>query len=252
MIHGTWNPEKILHQSWIFAHLTSKVVAILLGNPKTHFQQYYSYVLHKRTSDYLRYLRTKQTVTVIVNLPITPEKCCRSTLWNAELIRLIESMSSAKRWWLWKGELRCVALEAVKRASCVVWQLECQVSSVTESVRSGHRVYMDTRFQSFPPLINRIVHHVLLKLSPYLNKPLPQLVRIADWYLVYTHMHHVPDAVINRVTTVGWPHVRTDELGCLTAQKLDCVTSATCWCIVLVEDKHVPSNAADRWQQLLR
>ena len=36
-----------------------------------------------------------------------------------------------------------------------------------------------------------------------------------------------------------------------TLQKLDCVTSATCWCIVMVEDKHVSSNAAYYWQQLL-
>ena len=33
-----------------------------------------------------------------------------------------------------------------------------------------------------------------------------------------------PDVLIYWVEprTVGWPHVRTDELGCLTAQKLDC------------------------------
>ena len=35
------------------------------------------------------------------------------------------------------------------------------------------------------------------------------------------------------------------------AQKLDCVTSTMCWRIVLLEDKHVSCNAADRWQQLL-
>jgi len=37
----------------------------------------------------------------------------------------------------------------------------------------------------------------------------------------------------------------------LTAQKLDSVTSTMCWCIVLLEDKHVFSNAADHWQQFL-
>jgi len=38
----------------------------------------------------------------------------------------------------------------------------------------------------------------------------------------------------------------------VSAQKLiDCVTSTMCWRIVLLEDKHVSSNAADRWQQLL-
>jgi len=42
----------------------------------------------------------------------------------------------SKRWWLWKGELCCVRLAAVKRAGCVVWQLECQASNVTASVQS--------------------------------------------------------------------------------------------------------------------
>jgi len=33
------------------------------------------------------------------------------------------------------------------------------------------------------------------------------------------------------------------------AQKLDCVMSAMCWYIVLLEDKYISSNAADHWQQ---
>jgi len=88
----------------------------------------------------------------------------------------------------------------------------------------------DTCFQSFLPLIICIVHHALLKFSPCRNT-LPQLVRIADWYSIHALLQHAPDAVIYRVDarTVGWPHVRTDELGCLTAQKLDCVMSMM-WC----------------------
>ena len=43
------------------------------GNPK----RYFSTILFIRTSDYSRYLRT---VTVIVNFPITPEKCHRTTM----------------------------------------------------------------------------------------------------------------------------------------------------------------------------
>ena len=84
----------------------------------------------------------------------------------------------------------------------------------------------DTCFQSFSPLINCIVHHALLKFSPCRKKTLPQLVRIADWYSIHA-LQHALEVVIYRVevTTVGWPHVRTDELRCLTAQKLDCVTS---------------------------
>jgi len=107
----------------------------------------------------------------------------------------------------------------------------------------------DTCFQSFSPLINCTVHHTLLKFSPCRNKTLPQLVRIADWYWYSIHalLQHAPDAVIYRVEvrTVCWPATRTDELGCLTAQKLDSVMSTMCWRTVLLEDKHVSSNAAD-------
>jgi len=51
----------------------------------------------------------------------------------------------------------------------------------------------DARFQSFMPLINRIVHRAVLKFSPCLNKPLPQLVRrpyCGLVYLVYMLLHH--------------------------------------------------------------
>ena len=70
---------------------------------------------------------------------------------------------------------------------------------------------------SLSPLINRIVQHTFLKFNPCLNKPMPQLVRIL---VIGMHPHHAPDAIINRVyvTTVGWPHVRTDQLRCLTAR----------------------------------
>ena len=44
---------------------------------------------------------------------------------------------------------------------------------------------INTCFQSFLALISRIVLHALLIFSPYRNKPLPQLVRIADWYSIH-------------------------------------------------------------------
>jgi len=54
------------------------------------------------------------------------------------------------------------------------------------------------------------------------------------------------------VSNVDWPHIKINEqIGCLTAQKLDCVMSAMCCCIVLLEDKHISSDAADHWQQFL-
>ena len=87
-----------------------------------------------------------------------------------------------------------------------------------------------------------IVHHAVLKFSPCRNKTLPQLVRIADWYSIHALLQHATDAVIYwvEVKTVGWPHVRTDELSLS-------VTSTMCWRIVLLEDKRVSSDAADRW-----
>jgi len=33
---------------------------------------------------------------------------------------------------------------------------------------------MDTRSQSFPPLVNGLIHDTLLQSSPLLNKPLPK------------------------------------------------------------------------------
>ena len=88
----------------------------------------------------------------------------------------------------------------------------------------------DTWFQSFSPLINCIVHHALLKSSPCCNEMLPQLVHIADWYSIHALLQHAADVVIYQVEvrTVGWPHFRTDKLGCLTVQKLDCVMSTMC------------------------
>ena len=112
---------------------------------------------------------------------------------------------------------------------------------------------MDTRSQSFPPLVNGLIHDALLHSNPRLNKPLPQMVHILDRHSVHALLHHAPDEVVYgiKVGTVGWPHVRTNELRCVTAEELDCVTSTMCWCAVLLEGEHVSSNAADRWKQLL-
>ena len=67
MIFGVLNPEKIWHQCLVRL-FTSPVYCshFTLGNPKKSFLT----VLFIRTSDYLRYLRRKQTVTP---LPTTPE-----------------------------------------------------------------------------------------------------------------------------------------------------------------------------------
>jgi len=82
MIFGVLNPEKTWHYQLV--HLPTSPVYCshcTLGNPKSHF----SAVLFMHASYYLRYLKRKQTVAP---LPTTPEKCHRTTLWNAELFHL--------------------------------------------------------------------------------------------------------------------------------------------------------------------
>ena len=82
-------------------------------------------------------------------------------------------------------------LVALKRTGCDLWQLECQASNVKVTT-----FCTDTCFQSFMPLINCVVHHTVLKFSPCRYSI--HAVMIIYWV---------------EVRTVGWPHVRTDELG---------------------------------------
>jgi len=76
-------------------------------------------------------------------------------------------------------------LVALKRTGCDVWQLECQASKITASVQSDH--LESSVWTVFLPLIKRVVHHAVFIFSPCYNKPLPQLVRIADWYSIRMH-----------------------------------------------------------------
>jgi len=130
----------------------------------------------------------------------------------------------------------------LKRAGRDVWQLECHASNVTASVQNDHLLH-GYMLPVFFAIISCIVHNSVLKFSPCLNIRFPRLVRIADWYSIHVLLQHDPDAVIYlaEVRTVGWPHVRTDELECLMAQKLDCVTSTMCWHIVLLERNTTPA-----------
>ena len=43
----------------------------------------------------------------------------------------------------------------------------------------------DTCFQSFSPLINRILHHAVLKFSTSQADAATRLIRIADWYSIH-------------------------------------------------------------------
>ena len=62
-----------------------------------------------------------------------------------------------------------LALMALKRTGCDVWQMECQASNVTANVQSDHLLQRHM-LPVFFALINCIVHHTVLKFSPYRNK----------------------------------------------------------------------------------
>jgi len=97
VIFDTWNHQNILNQQLIdFGMSPISCSHFTLENPKkNHFST--RFLIH--TSGYLRYLRIQRTVTVIVHLPVTSEKCHRTTC---------EMRNSFVWWCLWK-------------ASCVVW-----------------------------------------------------------------------------------------------------------------------------------
>ena len=65
-----------------------------------------------------------------------------------------------------------LALVALKRTGWAMWQMEYQASNVTINV-PFNTFCRDTCFQSFSPLINCVVHHAVLKISPCRNKMLP-------------------------------------------------------------------------------
>ena len=64
-----------------------------------------------------------------------------------------------------------LALVAIKRNGCDVWQMECHASNVTANVQSDHLLH-GYMLPVFSPLINCIVHHAVLKFSPCRNKTL--------------------------------------------------------------------------------
>ena len=158
-------------------------------------QKSVSTVLFIRTSDYLRYHRRKQTVT---DLPTPAENVANTNLWNANwhltsdwrfIVFLQMSVALNKPvvgWlrWLWKEPV----------VTCGNWNVK---QTTSQQVFRVTTFYMNTCFQSFLPLISRVVHHAVLKFSPCRNKPRPQLVRVADWYSIHALVpQRAPDAVL--------------------------------------------------------
>jgi len=138
-----------------------------LGNKKSHFQLYYSYMY---TSDYIHYLTRKQSV---VHLPTPPENVttltCELQNFSSDwrFVAFFSDVGSAETSQLWV----VVGGSEKNRLWCVATGMSG--SSVIAGVQNDHILHY-TCFQSFSTLISRIVHHAVLKFSPCRNKPLPQ------------------------------------------------------------------------------
>jgi len=161
VIFGTLNPEKIWHEllQICLSHLPDVATV-----PWEIQKQSFLKVLFIRNSDYLCYLRRKQTVNHLSTLKMSPHQLvnCKTFSSDWRFVAFFQKLEAPKR-------ASCgLSSVALKRTSCNVWlAMSQQVFRVTTFC-------VNTFFQSFSTLISRIVHHDVLKFSPRRNKPLPQ------------------------------------------------------------------------------
>jgi len=110
-------------------------------------------------------------------------KCHHINLWNAKLFHLTECLlRSFKRWRLWKEPV--VGCRQWLWKEPVVLYGNWNVRQATsQQVFRVTTFCIYTCFQSFSTMISRIVHHAVLKFSPYRNKQLPHA---STWPYQYT------------------------------------------------------------------
>jgi len=111
----------------------------------------------------------------------------------------------------------------------------------------------NTSSKSFVPLINSHVDSRLFKAAPNFDQLLLQFIDDVDFPLVYMTLHDSPDLVINwiEIWTVWRPQIWRNEVWCFSTQNLHSFTCTMCRCTVLLEDKILPWNTSNRWQQFL-
>jgi len=159
MIFGVWNPENILQENLTDCPpRLSDVATVTWEIEKSHFQQYYSYVL------LIIYITSQE------NYPLANPtwKYHHTNLWIVKLFRMTEgSLRSFKRWRLWREPVvvcyRWLWKEPI--VTCGNWNVR---QAMSQQVFKVTTFCINTRFQSFSTLISRIVF------SPCRNKPLPQ------------------------------------------------------------------------------
>jgi len=168
MILGMLNPEKIWHENITdLSTSPARCSHFTLGNPKKSF----STVLFIYTSDYLCYLKRKQTV---IHLPTPPENVTTLTCELQNFFyRTGGLLRSFKHWRLWKQPV--VGCRQWLWKEPVVMRGNWNVrQSVSQQVFRVTIFCVHTCFQSFSTLISCIVHQAVLKFSSCRNKPLPQ------------------------------------------------------------------------------
>jgi len=160
MIFGVLNPEKIWHENLTGLSISPvRCSHFTLGNPKKSF----STVLFIHTSDYLCYLRRKQTV---IHLPTTPENVTTLTcelqnffIW-LKVCCVLSNVGSSEWSHLW------VVIGGSEKN-----RLWCVITGISGKQRHS-------KFSEWPPLISCIVCHAVLKFSPCSNKPLNPSISI--------------------------------------------------------------------------
>ena len=106
---------------------------------------------------------------------------------------------------------------------------------------------LDAGFESFPPLVNGLVHNRLIQVRPDLNKLLLQFSQITNRFLIHALLH---DFIINgiQVRTTRQPQVRWSEIWRFITQEFDCWSCSVGWRVVLLEDVRVSWQLTDTWK----
>ena len=83
---------------------------------------------------------------------------------------------------------------------------------------------LDAGFESFPPLVNGLVHNRLFQVSTDPNKSLLQFSQITNRFLMHALLHAAPYFIINgiQVRTTCRPQVRWNESWRFITQEFDC------------------------------
>ena len=135
MIFCVLNSEKIWHQYTCPPHLHT-VATLPWEIQKSHFSTV-SFI-NTCTSDYLRYLRRKQSVTPYsLHLKNVAALLCKmhNFFISLKVCCILPNVSGSEKSRLWVG------IGAPKRTGCDVWQMECQASNVTANVQSDHLLH---------------------------------------------------------------------------------------------------------------